>query len=218
MDLWQIWLTTIQHTLAFCAVDLHLGMGLAIILMTLVVRSAFLPVTLTVALRADDRRKGLQRLKPALDRLKERFADDQQRLAQETISLYRREGVSFLDRTSLLGTLVQFPVFLGIYQVLRRIQRAGHFLRITDLARPDFWIAVIAAGATMALMMTNPDLPQNLRLVLIFVPALLTLIAAVKLSAALSLYWTTTNAFSGAQTIVLRAIVSRRRRAGALSR
>jgi YidC/Oxa1 family membrane protein insertase len=210
MELWQCWLTIIQRTLAFCAVDLHLGMGLAIILTTLVVRSAFLPLTWTIARRADDRRKSLQRLKPALDRLKERFAGDQQRLAQEMMKLYQREGVSFLGRTSLFGTLAQLPVFLGIYQVLRRIRRAGHFLWITDLGRPDFWLALIAAAATMALMATNPDLPEHLRLILIMVPAIFTMIVALKFSAALSLYWTTTNAFSGAQTFVLRAVLNRR--------
>jgi YidC/Oxa1 family membrane protein insertase len=217
MELWQNWLTAIHQVLAFSAVDLHLGMGLAIILMTLIVRSAFLPLTWTIARRAESRRSSLQRLKPVLDRLKEQFASDRQRYAQEMMRLYRREGVTFLDPTSLVGSLVQLPVFLGIFQVLRGIQRAGRFLWITDLARPDLWLAIIAGAATAALMMTNPDLPEHVRLMLIAVPALFTMIAALKLSAALSLYWTTTNLFSGAQTIVLRVVLSRRARAAALS-
>jgi YidC/Oxa1 family membrane protein insertase len=212
VNLWQDWLTIIWHTLAFCAVHLHLGMGLAIILTTLVMRLVFLPLTWTIARRADQRRKSLQRLQPELDRIKERFAGDQQRCAQETMKLYRREGVSFVDRTSLFGTLVQFPVFLGVYQVLRRIPRAGHFLWITNLARPDLWLAIIAGAATMALMATNSEFPEHLRLILIFVPALLTMIAALKFSAALSLYWTTTNAFSSAQTLVLRTVLNRQER------
>ncbi len=212
MELWQDWLTAIRHALAFCASDLHLGLGVAIILMTLLVRSAFLPITWTIARRAEDRRRSLERLKPALDRLKERFADDQQRYAQEMMKLYRREGLTLIDPTSLSGGLVQFPVFLGIFQVLRGIQRAGRFFWIADLARPDFLLALIAGLATMALMALNPDLPKHLQLILIVVPALFTLLAALKFSAALSLYWTTTNAFSGAQTIVLRAVLRRRAR------
>jgi YidC/Oxa1 family membrane protein insertase len=218
VDLWQNWLTIIQHTLAFGAVDLHLGMGLAIILMTLVVRSAFLPLTWTIARRAEYRRRSLQRLKPALDRLKEQFGGDRQRYAQEMMKLYQREGVTFLDGTSLFGALVQFPVFLGIFRVLRGMQRTDRFLWVANLARPDLWLAIIAGAATMALMATNPELPEHLRLIIIVVPALFTIIAALKFSAALSLYWTTTNVFSGAQTIVLRVILSRRMRAGTLER
>lgn len=212
MDLWQHWLAAIQYVLAFCAVDLHLGMGLAIILVTLVVRSLFLPVTWTIALRAESRRRALQGLRPALDRLKERFSDDQQRYAEEMMKLYRREGVTLIDPASLLGTLVQVPVFLGIFQVLRGIRRTGRFLWMADLARPDFWLAIAAAAATMALMATNPDLPEHVRLILVVIPALFTVITALKFSAALSLYWTTTSVFSGAQAIALRAVLRRRAR------
>jgi YidC/Oxa1 family membrane protein insertase len=215
MNLWHLWLTLIQHTLAFCAVDLHLGMGLAIVLMTALVRTAFLPLTWAIARRAASRRVSLQRLKPALERLKQQFGGDRQRYAQKMMRLYQREGLTVLDGTGLFGALVQSPVFLGIFQVLRDIQRTGRFLWIANLARPDFWLAVIAGAATMVLMATNPELPEHLRLVLILVPALFAIIAALKVSAALSLYWTTTNAFSGAQAIVLRAVLSRSPRAAA---
>jgi YidC/Oxa1 family membrane protein insertase len=210
MDLWQQWLATIQHALAFAAGDLHLGMGLAIILMTLAVRSVLLPLTWTIARRAECRRISLQRLKSQLERLKVQFTGDQQRYAQEMTKLYQREGVTLLDPTSLLGALIQVPVFLGIFQVLRGIHRAVRFLWIADLGRPDFWLAVIAGAATMALMATNPDMPEHLRLMLIVLPAVFTIVAALKFSAALSLYWATTNVFSGVQTIVLHAVLRRR--------
>jgi YidC/Oxa1 family membrane protein insertase len=216
MALWQHWLALIQHTLAFGAVDLHLGMGLAIVLLTLTVRAALLPLTWTIARRAEDRRTILARLKPVLDRLKERFADDRQRYAQEMVQLYQREGLTLVDGTGLFGALVQLPVFLGLFQVLRAIKAGGRFLWITNLARPDFWIAVIAGAATMALMATNPDLPDHMRLILIVIPGLFALVAALKVSAALCVYWTTTNVFSGAQTVVLRAVLRHRARAATL--
>ena len=215
MDLWHQWTSIIQYTLAFCAVDLRLGMGLAIISMTLVVRSAFLPLTWTIARRAEDRRTSLQRLKPALDQLKKRFGKDRQRYAQEMMSLYQREGLTLVDGTSIFGTLLQLPVFLGIFQVLRAIKEASRFLWVANLARPDLWLAVAAGAATMLLMAMNPDLPEHTRLILVVVPAIFTVIAALKVSAALSLYWATTNVFSGAQTIALRLVLSRRARPAA---
>lgn len=65
----------------------------------------------------------------------------------------------------------------------------------------------------MALMAMNPDLPEHMRLILVLVPAIFMVLAALKFSAALSLYWTTTNLFSGVQAIALRAFAENRARA-----
>lgn len=214
MALWHFWLASIQHMLAFTAYDMHLGMGLSIILLTLVARSALLPITWSGAYQADVRRRKLRALEPALEALKKRFETDRQRYAQEMMQLYRREGIAVVDKASLVGALIQLPVFLGIYQVLRALRTAGRFLWIADLSRPDFWLAMIAGAATMALMAMNPDLPEHVRVFLILVPAIFTVLAALKFSAALSLYWTTTNVFSGVQAVALRAAAVRRARAG----
>ncbi|MGH8180656.1 MAG: YidC/Oxa1 family membrane protein insertase, partial [Steroidobacteraceae bacterium] len=128
MVLWHYWLAVIRHVLAFCAYDMHLGMGLAIILFTLAVRSALLPVTWPAMSQGDIRRRKLQGLEPALAALKKRFDADPQRYAQEMMSLYRREGITLLDKASLAGALIQLPLFLGLYQVLRAIRGAGRFL------------------------------------------------------------------------------------------
>ncbi|HEY1889526.1 MAG TPA: membrane protein insertase YidC [Steroidobacteraceae bacterium] len=209
MVLWHYWLAAIQQVLAFFAYDMHLGMGLAIILLTLSVRAAFLPLTWSGARHADIRRRKLQRLAPALEALKKRFEADRQRYAQEMLRLYRSEGIAVVDKASLVGAFIQLPVFLGIYQVLRAMRTAARFLWIGNLARPDFLLAMIAGAATMALMAMNPDLPEHVRILLILVPAIFTVMAALKFSAALSLYWTTTNLFSSVQTIALRVVTQR---------
>lgn len=218
MALWHDWLAVIEQTLAFVAGNLHLGVGLAVVVLTLAMRTTFLPLTWTIARRAQVRRASLQRLKPQLERLKQQFSGDPQRYTQELMTLYRCEGVAVVDATGLAGALLQFPVFLGIFQVLRAIPSGGRFLWSANLARPDFWLAVLAGAATMALMATNSDMPEHLRLILIVVPAIFTLIAALKFSAALSLYWTTTNVFSAAQALVLRVVLKRQASATPASR
>lgn len=216
MILWHYWLAAIGHVLELFAHETHLGMGAGIILLTLAARSALLPVTWAGAYRADMRRRKLRRLEPALEALKRRFEADRQRYAQEMMRLYRREGIRLVDGASLLGSLIQLPVWLGIYQVLRALRSAGRFLWIADLSRPDLWLAMIAGAATMAFMALNPDLPEHVRIMLLLLPTIFTVIAALKFSAALSLYWTTTNVFSGAQAIALRTVTARRARAGML--
>lgn len=209
MVLWHYWLAAIGHGLALFAYETHLGMGASIILLTLTLRSMLLPVTWMGARRAEARRQKLRRLESALAALKRRYEADRERYAQEMMRLYRREGVTLVDGASLLGALIQLPVFLGIYQVLRAVRGAGRFLWVADLSRPDFWLAMIAGAATLALMAASPDLPEQVRVILILLPAIFTVLAALKFSAALSLYWTTTNVFSGVQAVALRALTHR---------
>ena len=92
MALWHDWLAVIQHVLAFFAYDMRLGMGLGIVLFTLIARSAFLPVTWRGTNRADIRRQKLKRLEPALAALKKRLEAEPQRYASEMMSLYRPPG------------------------------------------------------------------------------------------------------------------------------
>jgi YidC/Oxa1 family membrane protein insertase len=133
------------------------------------------------------------------------------------MSLYGKHGLKAVDGATLLGAVAQMPILLGMFQVLRAAPLSGRFLWIANLARPDLWLALLAGLATIVLVAANPDLPQHLRAIMIMVPAILAVIAALKFSAALGLYWTTTHLYSALQTVILHWIVARRLRSGALT-
>jgi membrane protein insertase Oxa1/YidC/SpoIIIJ len=67
------------------------------------------------------------------------------------------------------------------------------------------------------MMTTNPDLPEQMRLILILVPSILAAIAALKFCSALAVYGTVSNCYSAVQTSVLHYVVARRIRSGAVS-
>jgi membrane protein insertase Oxa1/YidC/SpoIIIJ len=69
----------------------------------------------------------------------------------------------------------------------------------------------------MLMMAANPDLPEQMRLMLILVPSILAAVAALKFCSAVAVYWTVSNCYSAAQTGVLRYVVARRINSGALS-
>jgi YidC/Oxa1 family membrane protein insertase len=217
MDLWTFWLDAIRGLLAFLSSDIGLGAGLGIIVMTVLVRTAILPLTWGAAYRGYVRQKKLQRLRPELEKLKQRFSGESQLYLQHLTSLYRNHGLKLVDGASILGALAQMPILLGIFQVLRAGPSTGRFLWISNLARPDLWLALVAGLATTLLVAANPELPENLRLVMIMIPAILAFMAALKFSSALALYWTTTNFYSALQTATLHFVVSRRIRSGALT-
>src|ERR1043166_1221973 len=82
--------------------------------------------------------KQMQKLQPQMERLKEKYKDDKEKLNKEIMELYRRNGVNPLG--GCLPMVLQFPVFIGLYNALSTpIElRDGGFLWIKDLSRPDW--------------------------------------------------------------------------------
>lgn len=107
--------------------------GLAILLLTVVVRAMMFPISRRQALNS----LKMQQLTPELNKLKEKFKDDKQALAQAQMALYRKYGVN--PFSGCLIVLLQMPVFLGLYYALYEsvhLRLAG-FLWIKNLAAPD---------------------------------------------------------------------------------
>jgi YidC/Oxa1 family membrane protein insertase len=87
--------------------------GMAIILLTVMVSIATTPLT-WMAMRAQS---SMTRLQPELNRLRRMYKDDPEKLRAETAALFQAAGVSPL--TGCLAPLLQAPLFLSMYQVLR---------------------------------------------------------------------------------------------------
>lgn len=107
--------------------------GLAIILMTICVRTILFPLTwksikTTVAMR---------RLKPEMDDIAKRFADDMQARNLATMELYKKRGVNPFG--GCLPQLVQMPVWFAMYTTLQTAVEMYHerFLWFKDLSAPD---------------------------------------------------------------------------------
>jgi YidC/Oxa1 family membrane protein insertase len=217
MELWTYWLSAIQGVLTFFSSQLGLGAGLGIVALTLVLRTLILPISWRVAYRGSIRQKKMLRLQPALARLKLECGDEPRVYAQRTMRLYQENGMTVMDWRSIFGSLVQMPLFLGVYQLLRTGANGARFLWVEMLSRPDPWFAVLAGLATMLAVAANPDLPQHMRLLLILVPSIFAAVAALKLCSALAVYWTVSNCYSAIQTSVLHHVIAKRIRSGAVS-
>src|SRR4030042_2157526 len=91
------------------------ALGLAIILMTVIIRLALWPLT-TTQLKSSQK---IAALKPHLDRVKKEHGHDKVRHQQEVAKLYKEHGVNPL--AGCLPILLQIPVFIALYQVLLKI-------------------------------------------------------------------------------------------------
>jgi YidC/Oxa1 family membrane protein insertase len=216
MELWSFWIEGIRSLLHLLSSDLGLGIGLGIVALTLATRLGLLPLTWSLGYRGSIRQKKMARLRPQLKQLKDEFGRDPKQYAEKLQALYADHGLSFADARSLLGLIAQAPILLGMYQVFRDAANAGRFLWIKDLAKPDLGIALLVGLTTAILMAANPDLPEQMRLVLIAVPAIIAVITALKLCSALAVYFAVSNSFSAVQTYCLHRVVARRVRSGSL--
>jgi YidC/Oxa1 family membrane protein insertase len=216
MELWTLWLNAIHGSLIFLSSNLNLGTGFGIVALTLLLRTVILPISWPIAYRGSIRQKKMLRLQPELERLKAECRDQPQLYAGRMMKLYQERGMTVMDWRSVLGSLVQMPLFLGMYQTLRAGANGARFLWVETLARPDPVFAMLAALTTMLMMMANPDLPEQMRVMLILIPSILAAMVALKFCSALAVYWTVSNCYSAAQTGVLHYVVARRIKSGAV--
>jgi YidC/Oxa1 family membrane protein insertase len=108
--------------------------GVAIILLTVIIRGLMFPV----AQKGFASMASMKAVQPKMKEIQERFADDKQRQQQEIMKLYKDEKVNPL--AGCLPMLIQIPVFFALYKVLVLSIEMRHepfILWIRDLSAPD---------------------------------------------------------------------------------
>ena len=113
----------------------HIGnFGVSILILTVIVKALFFPLA-NKSYAAMSKMKALQ---PEMEKLKQRYGEDKQRLNQEMMQLYRREKVN--PAAGCLPIVVQIPVFFALYKVLYTTIEMRHqpfFGWVHDLSAPD---------------------------------------------------------------------------------
>ncbi len=210
MNIWTFWTDGLADVLGFLSADGGLSPALAILVLTLMLRLAIMPLSVAAALRADRIRRRLDALKPELDGLRARLHGDRQALAAQTMALYRQHGIRFLDRVTLANLAGQTAFGLGMFRMLRKAKLGGGFLWIADIARPDLLLALVS-GALMTLAMSLAPAAQSpMSPLILIIPLAISIISIASLPSAIGLYWAGSNLASLSQTLLVRRIIARR--------
>ena len=178
--------------------------GVAIILLTLLVRAVTAPLTVR-QMRSMER---LRRVQPRMKEIQEKYADDRQKQSEELMKLYRQEKVNPLG--GCFPMLLQLPVFIGLFYALRsslELRHAPFVGWINDLSAPDLLFTLpgfnlpvrvlpIVMGATMFLQqkltpMQTPD-PTQARMMMVVMPVMMTVLF-YQFPSGLVLYWMLSN-------------------------
>ncbi|KAJ8770970.1 hypothetical protein K2173_022871 [Erythroxylum novogranatense] len=120
------------------AVHVPYAYGFAIILLTIIVKVATLPLTKQQV----ESTLAMQNLQPKIKAIQQRYAGNQERIQLETSRLYRQAGVNPL--AGCLPTLATIPVWIGLYQALSNVANEGL------LTEGFFWIPSLGGPTTIA--------------------------------------------------------------------
>lgn len=196
--------------------------GIAIIVLTLIIRFLLYPLTKS----AIKSQKALADLQPKIKEIQQRFKDDKERLARETLALYKESGVN--PFAGILPLLIQLPILIALFSILGRNFGSDQlkaiypfltppsnldfsFLDKIDLIKPNFFLAVIAgllqfwqskiAAFNKKAVKDKPkggdlDFNQIMQNQMLFFFPIFTVIILLKLPSALAIYWITTTLFS----------------------
>lgn len=186
---------------------LGLEWGLAIVALTILVRLATVPLAVK-QFRAQQR---LAEHAPAFKRLRDQHGDDIQRLREETTAYYREHKVNPLG--AIGPTLLQLPVFLSLYFLMRQDVASGVFQHAGFLFIPDLTarahgtvLAVLILGYVLSQLAASAIATRTLsgghRKVALALPLLFVGIAT-RFPAGLLVYWITSSVWNVGQQLVL---------------
>jgi YidC/Oxa1 family membrane protein insertase len=185
--------------------------GIAIILLTLLVRIVFWPLTH----KSTESMKRMQAIQPKLKEIQAQFKTEPQKLQQETWKIYREHKVNPLS--SCLPMLVQIPVFIALFTVLRSAVelRFAPFLWIADLSEPENLLAGVLplvpalnilpffmAGTMLLQSKLTPAMgdPAQQKMMMWMMPGMM-LFMFYTMPSALVLYWTVSQVLAIAQLL-----------------
>lgn len=202
------------------------NLGVAIILLTLLVRGALIPFTLPQMKSA----KKMAALKPELDALKKKHGHDAKLLQQKQLELYQVHKIN--PAAGCLPFIAQFVVLIALYQVFMNTlggngmgEISSQFLMWDLKVKDTSYILPVLAGVlqlvtSMTLLPAIENEPekrkgtpeqkedvaemaQTMQQQMVFMMPIMTVIFSIQFPSGLALYWVITTAFSLVQQIIV---------------
>lgn len=114
--------------------------GLAIIVFTILIGTATSPFRIKSQQSMKKQQEKMAALKPKLDEIKKKYKDNPQQLQQAQMKLYQEHGVANPFNAGCLLTLLPFPIFIGLYQVINAVMadRPEQVMQLAQHIYPNF--------------------------------------------------------------------------------
>jgi YidC/Oxa1 family membrane protein insertase len=210
-------LTPLEHALRHILDWLHTSVGFtwawSIVALTVIVRMLLVPLTV----KQIHSMQNLQRYAPQMKEIQKKYKNDKQKQNEELMKFYRENQIN--PAASCLPMLLQFPVFIALYYVLRNFSKHPppgdlswlHFVPNIAAHTTSFWggyilllVYVASQMASTLFMAATADKTQ--RTIFMLMPIVFVFVIA-HFPAGLVLYWVTTNLWTVGQGLITRRLV-----------
>ncbi len=189
-------------------------LGVAIILLTLIIRFVLYPLFYKSFLN----QTLMQKLQPVITKIQHEHKHDREKQAQALMALYKEHKVN--PFSSFLLLLIQLPILIALYHVFLNTPEglSPTFLGLIDLSKTSILIVGLAAVAqyiqgklTLPKIKPNEEVPQATKIAqqMVYIGPAITLVILWTLPAAIGLYWLISSLFSLAQQLYINRKIAK---------
>lgn len=187
----------------------HLGnFGLAIIILTILLKLPFLPLTISSRRKMEE----YQKFQPTLNRIRMKYKHDLKRQQEEVMRFHQEHNLS--PTTPMVGCLpllIQMPILFALYRVLNNYVSLYHaplFGWLQDLSASDpYYVLPILMGLTMILQQQmSPVSDDKQRMMMLFMPIVMTAVF-INFPAGLVLYWFMNNLLTVGEDVLRKKVL-----------
>jgi YidC/Oxa1 family membrane protein insertase len=200
-----------EQAIHFTANLFHGNFGIGIILITLIIRSALLPIMLKQYKNQAEMKVKMNLLKPEMDLIQKKLKAEtdklkQQEIQKEMFGLYQKHGVNPLNM-GCLPIIIQMPILMGFYYAIRGSEEiASHTFLWFSLGQPDVTITIIAGIVYfLQFKVSQVNIPvqqqQQMKWMGLLSPIMI-VVFSLQAPAALPLYWAVGGLFVMLQTFI----------------
>ncbi|MGG1518969.1 membrane protein insertase YidC [Paenibacillus oryzisoli] len=201
----------LSKTLDWFANHLWGQYGLAILVVTVIIRLIILPLTLKQYRSS----KRMQELQPEMKKLKEKYKDDPKKQQEETMKLFQSNGVNPL--AGCFPIIVQMPILIALYQsIMRNDHIRDHTFLWLNLGQPDhlYILPIIAAATTFVQQMfMSSQMNQQMKSLMYIFPVMI-FVMSMNFASALPLYWVYGNIFTIVQSYFIYGSPGKQKKPG----
>ena len=205
----------LRWLLDFLHDNANLTYGWSIVVLTLIVRSALLPLVI----KQYSSMRSMQMVAPQLKELQAKYKGNRQKLNEELMAFYKENQIN--PFASCLPLVAQLPIFIALYYVLRDFSNDAEivggdlsFMWLIPDVSADFTVSaaslvlVVIYGLSQLLsteLSATPNMPESQRRIMRFIPIVVVIfVFQFVVPAGLVLYWMTTNLWTCGQQLVMR--------------
>ncbi|MGE3234506.1 MAG: YidC/Oxa1 family membrane protein insertase [Thermoleophilia bacterium] len=206
----------LRALLDFLHENAHLTYGWSIVVLTVIVRTAMLPLVI----KQYQSMRSMQMVAPQLKELQRKYKGNRQKLNEELMAFYKENEIN--PFASCLPLVAQIPIFIALYYVLKDFAKEAtvqggsvSFMWLIDDVREDIqeigWGAIILVaiyGLSQLLsteLSATPNMPESQRRLMRLLPVVVVIfVFQFPVPAGLLVYWMTTNLWTCGQQLVMR--------------